>query len=160
MPVAAITEAATLMGAPAPAIVDDTVVAAFSSGELFALQTLNGRVVWVDSLTRTGRATPISSLNDIDGHPVIDRGFVYAIAHIRGGKDKGYGWYKAGKMMNKKNTFADFITAARHLAVENFTSEGNIVAHDNIIGPDRATCQLEHSAVVKPNLGGVEQRDE
>ena len=77
----AITEAASLMGAPSPAIMGDTVVAAFSSGELFALQTLNGHVLWSDSLTRTGRATPISSLNDIDGHPVVDRGFVYAIGH-------------------------------------------------------------------------------
>ena len=42
---------------------------------------------------------------------LADRGFVYAIAHIRGGKDKGYGWYKAGKMMTKKNTFKDFIAA-------------------------------------------------
>jgi outer membrane protein assembly factor BamB len=77
----AITEAAALIGASSPATLDGTVVAAFSSGELFALQSQNGHVVWVDSLTRTGRATPISSLNDIDGHPVIDRGFVYAIGH-------------------------------------------------------------------------------
>ena len=77
----AITEAASLMGAPSPAIKGDTVVAAFSSGEIFALQSLNGHVLWTDSLTRTGRATPISSLNDIDGHPIIDRGFVYAIGH-------------------------------------------------------------------------------
>jgi len=77
----AITEAASLIGASSPATLGDTVVAAFSSGELFALQSLNGHVLWADSLTRTGRATPISSLNDIDGHPVIDRGFVYAIGH-------------------------------------------------------------------------------
>lgn len=65
---------------------------------------------------------------------LANRGFVYAIAHIRGGKDKGYGWYKAGKMMNKKNTFADFITAARHLVAEGFTSEGNIVAQGGSAG--------------------------
>lgn len=65
---------------------------------------------------------------------LANRGFVYAIAHIRGGKDKGYGWYKAGKMMNKKNTFADFITAARHLVAEGFTSEGNIVTQGGSAG--------------------------
>ena len=46
---------------------------------------------------------------------LVDRGFVYAIAHIRGGKDKGYRWYKDGKREKKVNTFTDFIAAARHL---------------------------------------------
>jgi outer membrane protein assembly factor BamB len=77
----AITEAAALMGASTPAVKDDIVVAAFSSGELFALQSRNGHILWADSLTRTGRATPISTLNDIDGHPVIDRGRVFAVGH-------------------------------------------------------------------------------
>ena len=46
---------------------------------------------------------------------LVDRGFVYAIAHIRGGKDKGYAWYEDGKREKKTNTFTDFIAAARHL---------------------------------------------
>jgi oligopeptidase B len=65
---------------------------------------------------------------------LADRGFIYAIAHIRGGKDKGYGWYKAGKMMTKKNTFEDFITAGRHLVAEGFTTQGNIVAQGGSAG--------------------------
>jgi oligopeptidase B len=65
---------------------------------------------------------------------LADRGFIYAIAHIRGGKDKGYGWYKAGKMMTKKNTFEDFIAAGRHLVAQGFTSEGNIVAQGGSAG--------------------------
>ncbi len=65
---------------------------------------------------------------------LADRGFIYAIAHIRGGKDKGYGWYKAGKMMTKKNTFEDFIAAGRHLVAEGFTTEGNIVAQGGSAG--------------------------
>jgi oligopeptidase B len=65
---------------------------------------------------------------------LADRGFIYALAHIRGGKDKGYGWYKAGKMMTKKNTFEDFIAAGRHLVAEGFTREGNIVAQGGSAG--------------------------
>jgi oligopeptidase B len=49
---------------------------------------------------------------------LVDRGFVYAIAHIRGGKDKGYRWYRDGKRERKMNTFTDFIAAAEFLAAE------------------------------------------
>ena len=59
---------------------------------------------------------------------LVDRGFVYAIAHIRGGTDKGWRWYENGKLEHKPNTFADFISAARHLCQEKFTREGRIVA--------------------------------
>ncbi len=59
---------------------------------------------------------------------LVDRGFIYAIAHIRGGKDKGYRWYRSGKHLKKKNTFKDFIAAAKHLIREGYTSQGNIVA--------------------------------
>ncbi|HKJ60431.1 MAG TPA: S9 family peptidase [Hyphomicrobiales bacterium] len=65
---------------------------------------------------------------------LVDRGFVYAVAHIRGGKDKGYGWYKAGRRKQKINTFKDFIAAGRYLAANNFTREGSIVAHGGSAG--------------------------
>ncbi|MDA0338916.1 MAG: PQQ-binding-like beta-propeller repeat protein [Proteobacteria bacterium] len=77
----AIAEAAGLIGAASPAVVGDTVIAAFSSGELYALQATTGRIAWADSLTRTGRMTALSTLNDIDGHPVVDRGLVFAVGH-------------------------------------------------------------------------------
>ncbi len=88
--------------------------------------------VWLYGYGSYGIAIPASFNTNILS--LANRGFVYAIAHVRGGKDKGYGWYKAGKMMNKKNTFADFICAARHLASEGFTSEGNIVAQGGSAG--------------------------
>jgi oligopeptidase B len=66
--------------------------------------------------------------------PLVDRGFVYAIAHIRGGKDKGYAWYEAGKRAGKTNTFSDFIAAAEHLVAERFTSRGRIVAEGGSAG--------------------------
>jgi oligopeptidase B len=60
---------------------------------------------------------------------LVDRGFVYAIAHVRGGTDKGWGWYEDGKLMKKPNTFGDFLAAARHLIAQGYTGKGRIVAH-------------------------------
>ena len=58
--------------------------------------------------------------------PLLDKGFVYAIAHIRGGADLGYYWYEAAKFLTKKRTFEDFISCAKHLCNTNYTSKGNI----------------------------------
>jgi oligopeptidase B len=65
---------------------------------------------------------------------LADRGFVYAIAHIRGGKDKGYQWYDDGKRARKQNTFRDFIAAARHLVVQRYTRHDRIVAQGGSAG--------------------------
>ncbi|SIQ05295.1 oligopeptidase B Serine peptidase. MEROPS family S09A [Rhizobium sp. RU33A] len=65
---------------------------------------------------------------------LVDRGFVYAIAHIRGGKDKGFSWYEDGKMEKKVNTFKDFISAADHLVKEQFTSYDRIIAEGGSAG--------------------------
>lgn len=65
---------------------------------------------------------------------LVDRGFVYAIAHIRGGKDKGFAWYEDGKMEKKTNTFKDFIAAADYLNEQRFTSYENIVAEGGSAG--------------------------
>jgi oligopeptidase B len=53
---------------------------------------------------------------------LLDRGVVYAIAHVRGGQEMGRSWYEQGKLLNKKNTFTDFIAVAEHLARERYTS--------------------------------------
>jgi oligopeptidase B len=65
---------------------------------------------------------------------LVDRGFVYAIARVRGGTDKGWRWYLDGKLANKPNTFSDFLAVARHLAAENYTSAGRIIAHGGSAG--------------------------
>jgi oligopeptidase B len=65
---------------------------------------------------------------------LADRGFIYAIAHIRGGKDKGYRWYTEGKREKKPNSFTDFIAAGRHLVSLGMTREGNIVAQGGSAG--------------------------
>ena len=59
---------------------------------------------------------------------LVDRGFVYAIAHVRGGTEKGWRWYEDGKLLKKPNTFGDFLAAARCLVAEGYTSAGRIVA--------------------------------
>ena len=65
---------------------------------------------------------------------LVDRGFIYAIAHVRGGQDKGYRWYKDGKREKKVNTFTDFIAVGEFLAREKFTPHGRIVAHGGSAG--------------------------
>ena len=67
-------------------------------------------------------------------YSLVDRGFVYAIAHIRGGTEGGYGWYLDGKLMKKRNTFLDFIAAAEHLIAQCYTTAGNIVAQGRSAG--------------------------
>ena len=65
---------------------------------------------------------------------LVDRGFVYAIAHIRGGKDKGYQWYEDGKGERKVNTFKDFIACAEHLIQMGFAGADRIVAQGGSAG--------------------------
>jgi oligopeptidase B len=65
---------------------------------------------------------------------LVDRGFIYAIAHVRGGTDKGWHWYLEGKLADKPNTFSDFIRAARHLIAARYTSAGRIVARGGSAG--------------------------
>lgn len=65
---------------------------------------------------------------------LVDRGFVFAIAHVRGGKEKGYRWYRLGKHRLKRNTFTDFIAAAEHLASCGFTRRGHIIANGGSAG--------------------------
>jgi len=65
---------------------------------------------------------------------LVDRGFIYAIAHIRGGKDKGFRWYTDGKMKKKKNTFSDFIASGDYLVKQGLTRRGRIVANGGSAG--------------------------
>ncbi|MDR6658872.1 oligopeptidase B [Tardiphaga robiniae] len=79
-----------------------------------------------------GMAMPASfSANRLS---LVDRGFVYAIAHIRGGADKGWGWYLDGKRDKKTNSFDDFAAAARALIDAKYTSEKRIVGHGGSAG--------------------------
>ncbi len=65
---------------------------------------------------------------------LVDRGMVYAIAHIRGGMAKGYAWYEAGKGATKTNTFNDYVDAGRALVELGWTARGKVVAHGGSAG--------------------------
>ena len=79
-----------------------------------------------------GMAMPASfSANRLS---LVDRGFVYAIAHIRGGADRGWSWYLDGKREKKTNTFDDFVAAGRAMIEAGYTSAGRIVAHGGSAG--------------------------
>jgi outer membrane protein assembly factor BamB len=77
----AIAEPARILSASSPAVKGDTVIAPFASGEIVALLAPNGRRLWVDALTRAGRLTSLSAINDIAGRPVVVDGVVYAASH-------------------------------------------------------------------------------
>src|SRR5699024_4329329 len=65
---------------------------------------------------------------------LVERGFVYAIAHVRGGQERGYDWYANGKREHKPNTFSDFIAVAEYLADNAYTSRGRIAPHGGSAG--------------------------
>lgn len=65
---------------------------------------------------------------------LVDRGMIFAVAHIRGGMAKGYQWYLDGKLDKKENTFNDFVDVANELCDKDYTSRGRIVAHGGSAG--------------------------
>ncbi|CAN0583650.1 unnamed protein product, partial [Ectocarpus sp. 12 AP-2014] len=79
---------------------------------------------------------------------LANRGFVYAIAHIRGGDDLGHDWYEAAKFLTKKRTFNDFLACAEFLAEEKYTSKGNIV----IAGGSAGGMLIGNAINQKPEL--------
>jgi oligopeptidase B len=65
---------------------------------------------------------------------LVDRGFVFAIAHVRGGTEKGWRWYKAGKLANKPNTFSDFISVVEFLIAQGWIARTKVVAQGGSAG--------------------------
>jgi oligopeptidase B len=65
---------------------------------------------------------------------LLDRGFVFAIAHVRGGGEMGRSWYTHGKLLAKKNTFTDFVACAEHLVAAGWTSADRLVARGGSAG--------------------------
>jgi outer membrane protein assembly factor BamB len=78
---AGINEATALMGASSPAVNGDTVVVAYTSGEIFALRAVNGRAAWGDVLSVPQQVGALPAMADIRGMPVIDRGGIFAMSH-------------------------------------------------------------------------------
>ena len=126
----------------------------------FQIKSYTSKRIWVDS--RDGKKIPVSILHKknikinsqtplllygygsygstIDPSfssnilSLIDRGFVYAIAHIRGSEYLGRSWYDDGKMLNKKNTFFDFIDISNYLIDQNYTSSKHLYAYGGSAG--------------------------
>ncbi len=65
---------------------------------------------------------------------LLDRGMVYAIAHIRGGQEMGRAWYDQGHLLNKKNSFTDFIDVTRHLVAKGYAAKGRVAAQGGSAG--------------------------
>ena len=82
---------------------------------------------------------------------LLDRGFIYAIAHIRGGGEMGRPWYDDGKLLHKKNTFTDFIACAEHLIDEKYTSTPKLV----INGGSAGGLLMGAVVTMRPDLFGV-----
>jgi oligopeptidase B len=57
---------------------------------------------------------------------LLDRGVIFAVAHVRGGREMGFGWHEDGRLLNKQNTFTDFIACAEHLVFNQWTSKENL----------------------------------
>ncbi|MFI4966090.1 MAG: PQQ-binding-like beta-propeller repeat protein [Caulobacterales bacterium] len=77
----ALSESARILRSSSPAVSGDTVVAAFGSGELVALRTVNGNDLWNEALSRASRTSALSEIRDIAGRPVIYQGDVFAVSH-------------------------------------------------------------------------------
>jgi oligopeptidase B len=82
---------------------------------------------------------------------LIDRGFVYAIAHVRGGHEKGERWYAEGRVLNKRNTFTDFIAATELLIAEGYTDgragerfSGNLIAIGVVVETTELILRTTH----------------
>jgi oligopeptidase B len=82
---------------------------------------------------------------------LLDRGFVFVIGHIRGGSEMGRAWYENGKMLNKRNTFTDFIACAEHLIAERFTCREKLA----IMGRSAGGLLVGACLTMRPDLFGA-----
>lgn len=137
----AIVETARMLTLPAPAVVDDVVIAPFSSGELVALRVQNGGVLWQDALQSGGRLTPLASLNDIAAGPVVADGFVIASAQsgVMNAFDLRTGqriWSQPAGTLSFPWVAGDFVYAA--------TTNGEIICMSKLNGELVWLTQLEN----------------
>jgi len=82
---------------------------------------------------------------------LVDRGWIWAVAHIRGGSDKGWGWFLDGRKDKKPNTFTDFIACAEYLAAEGYGRKGRIAAY----GGSAGGMLMGAAANLRPDLWGA-----
>ncbi|MFV8753531.1 S9 family peptidase [Nannocystaceae bacterium ST9] len=123
-----------LGGFDADAYVTERLSAPAPDGAMVPISLVRRRDTPVDGtapLLLDGYGAYGSSIDaEFDGELIslLDRGFVYAIAHVRGGEELGRAWYEGGKLLNKRNTFADFIACAEHLIAERHADPERVFA--------------------------------
>ena len=88
---------------------------------------------WCSTATGATRSSIDPSFS-IPRLSLLDRGFVYAIAHVRGGGEMGRRWYDDGKTLHKTNTFTDFVACAEHLVAQGWTSADRLIARGGSAG--------------------------
>ena len=105
----------------------------------------DGKVVYRKGFVADGKAPALLTAYGSYGAPwdasfnsnrvsLLDRGFVYAVGHIRGGGDLGKAWHDQGRMLSKKNTFTDFVACAEHLVAAGWTSADRLIARGGSAG--------------------------
>ncbi len=82
---------------------------------------------------------------------LVDRGWIWATAHVRGGSDKGWGWFLDGRKENKPNTFTDFIACAEHLIAQGYGAKGKVAAY----GGSAGGMLMGAAANLRPDLWGA-----
>jgi len=82
---------------------------------------------------------------------LVDRGWIWAVAHIRGGSDKGWGWFLDGRKAKKPNSFTDFIACAEHLIAEGYATKGKMAAY----GGSAGGMLMGAVANLRPDLWGA-----
>ena len=146
-------EVAGSLSAAAPAVAFETVVVGFSSGELNAMRAENGRTVWQDQLSRTGRSTAMAALADIDASPVIDRGRVFAVGH--GGRMVSIE-LSTGQRVWERN----FASTSTPWAAGEFlflvTVEGEVICLTRAEGKVRWVLQLDEYRKAKSKKGPIQ----
>ncbi|QDH17107.1 S9 family peptidase [Swingsia samuiensis] len=121
----------------------------YETRRLFATAT-NGETIPITVLMKKGQplnstaplllygygsyGIPMDASFSTTAFSLVDRGWIYAIAHIRGGTEKGWNWFLQGRGKTKPNTFTDFIASAHYLISQGYTRAGHIVAHGGSAG--------------------------
>ena len=147
-----IIEAAELIGAPAPSAQGPFVLAPYSSGELYTLRADTGQALWSDQLVRARRITPLGSINDLDGQPIIDDGKVYAISH--GGYLAAYDLRQGNRLWDQDMAGSEtpWIAGGFLFIV---TNEAELVALSTLDGGIRWVTQMPKFTDVEDKRGRI-----
>ncbi len=113
------------------------------------LRNPNGNPTLLEAYGSYGASSDPVYYNEV--YALLDRGFVYAIGHIRGGSELGRSWYEQGRLLNKKNTFTDFIACAELLVEQGYTTPKQL----GIIGLSAGGLLMSAVANMRPDLFGA-----